>query len=862
MTVTAEAVTSEATWSDLPITSEHRALLEAAAISPEVARAAGVRSITATEQLPAEFASYGEAAVPALVFPYRSPDGEERLQLRPDVPVRIDGKPSKYLWPADTSLVLNALRRDEDAGLVLIVEGTKQALAAASHVPAGVEVLGMVGCRGWYRDGAPTPDLYVVDDREVVVCLDADAATNLDVYTAGLNLADACVAEGARSVRFLRLTGGKKAGLDDILGSRPAARRAAYLARLIETAKPKPADQKPKPPPARKRAATELVVPAERGMIVVNGDRYEVITALTQALLDRHDANRLFCYGGVISQRKGVALTPVSKDAFGGIVAETAVTVVATPSPDGEERHVHAWPDGQTMGAILANAERFSTLDKLSEIPFVRPDGSICQTPGYDAETRTFLVLDPDLEMGPVPTDPTPEDISAAVKLILDDWLGDFPLPSAADKANALGLVLTPFIRGLVPLAPLAVVDAKEAGSGKNLLADVIHRLVKGRDAQPLPYTTDDAEHRKVITSAFRSGAELFIFDEAHALDGASFARAITSVTYQDRVLGVSNLAEFPNRVTWISLGNKVQVYGDMGRRVYRIQLSFPGESPENRPTSSFRHADLRAWTSANRAGLIAACLTLVRAWFAAGQPTPKLPFSMGSFEGWQKVLAGVLEIAGVEGFLANVREWRSESDFERQHWVAHLRWLHETFGDAEFLTGHAAEKLDRAGKAAEYPHNLEDPTAKGYARKLGQAYAKQEGRVLDGYQLVKTGLGHRNLAKWRILPPENLEDGGNGGNGGMPTPFTGGRKTSPPSADVSYAADAHVFSRVVEGGTHPSVPSVPSATVAPIEHLLPLVTVDPAPLCRDCRQPKELVPPGRFWFACPHCFPATFTRD
>lgn len=860
MTLAPEAPVIASTWEQLPLTPEHRALLESAAISAEVAAASGVYSITAIDQLPAEFASYGEAAVPALAFPYRSPFDEQRVQLRPDVPVTIDGKPSKYLWAKDAPLVLNALTRNENASMVLLVEGTKQALAAASHAPEGVEVLGMVGCRGWYRNGAPTPELAICDDRDVVIVLDADAADNLDVYTAGLGLADAVLAEGARSTKFVRLTGGKKAGLDDILGTRPAQRRAAYLARLIESAKAKPADQKPRPAP-KKRTSSEFVTPADRGMIVVNGDRYEVITELTRALLERHDANRLFCYGGVISQRKGVALTPVNKDAFGGIVAETAVTVLKTPTPDGDDRYVHAWPDGQTMGAILANAERFSPLDKLSEIPFVRPDGSVCQTPGYDADTRTFLVLDPNLEVGAVPADPTPGELSAAVKLILDEWLGDFPFPSAYDRANVLGLALTPFIRGLVPLAPLAVIDAKEAGSGKNLLADSIHRLVTGRDAQPLPYTTDDAEHRKVITAAFRSGAEMFVFDEAHELDGASFARAITSVTYQDRVLGVSNLAEFPNRVTWISLGNKVQVYGDMGRRVYRVQLSFPGESPENRPASSFRHQDLRAWTAENRGALIAACLTLIRGWFAAGQPTPRLPFSMGSFESWQKVLTGVLDVAGVEGFLGNVREWRSESDFERQHWVAHLAWLYETFGSNEFLTGHAAEKLDRAGRSAEYPHNLEDPSAKGYARKLGQAYAKQEGRVLDGYQLINCGKGHNNLTKWRIAPPTTEEDGGNGGNGYITTPFA---RTKKSVSDTQGADDARVFSHVGGRTEQLTVPPVPptSETASPIAALLPLAAAQTTPVCRECREPKELVPPGRFWFACPRCHPATFTRD
>lgn len=758
-------------WGDLPLTAAHAEYLErGAAITAAVAAATGIFSVTNAEEIPAGFTSYGEAVVPSIAFLYRSPLGGEAIQLRPDTPVTIDGQPRKYLWVADTPLMLNAARRVEDATTLLIVEGTKQALAAAGYAPEHTDVVGMVGCRGWYRDHVPTPELAVCEDRHVVIVLDADASTNLDVYTAGVDLAAACAAEGARSTKFVRLVGGRKAGLDDVLAKQPADRRAAYLTRLIASAKSKPADRMPKPPPAKQRDVGP-VASVDRGIVVVNGDRHQVIEDLTQSLLDRHDADRLFCYGGVVAQRKKAALTPVTKDAFGGIIASTAITVVSN-GEGGRERFVHAWPDGQTMGAILADAERFSVLDKLSQTPFVRPDGTVCQTPGYDPTTKTFLVLDPGLEMVDVPAEPTPEEVSAAVKLLTVEWLGDFPFPTDSDRANAIGLVLTSFIRGLVALVPLAVVDGKEAGSGKNLLADVVAILITGKPAQPLPYTTDDAEQRKVITSAFRSGAELFIFDEAHSLDGPSFARALTSITYQDRVLGVSNLAEFPNRVTWISLGNQVQVFGDMGRRVYRIALAFDGESPENRPASSFRHADLREWTEKHRAELLGACLTLIRAWFAAGQPVPKLPFAMGSFEGWQKVIAGILETAGVDGFLTNVKEWRSESDFDRQHWVSHLAWLYETFGDKRFTAGQVGEKLDRAGRSAEPPPKLEDPTVKGYPRLLGQAYARVANRVIDGYRLSKSGRAHGNGVKWVISSESPGGNGGNGGvNPGMPDP-------------------------------------------------------------------------------------------
>src|SRR6202044_650140 len=123
---------------------------------------------------------------------------------------------------------------------------------------------------------------------------------------------------------------------------------------------------------------------------------------------------------------------------------------------------------------------------------------------------------------------------------------------------NALALVLTPFIRGIVPLVPLAVISGLQMGVGKNLLADCMSLMTTGETSQPLPWIADDDDEiRKQILSSFRAGSSLVCFDEAHVLGGPALTRAITATTYADRILGVSKMASYPNRVTWMSLGNQ-----------------------------------------------------------------------------------------------------------------------------------------------------------------------------------------------------------------------------------------------------------------------------------------------------------------
>ena len=45
------------------------------------------------------------------------------------------------------------------------------------------------------------------------------------------------------------------------------------------------------------------------------------------------------------------------------------------------------------------------------------------------------------------------------------------------------------------------------------------------------------------------------------------------------------------------------------------------------------------------------------------------------------------------------------------------------------------------------------------------------------------------------------------------------------------------------------------------VDELLPFAPTPPVPECPDCDQPKALVPPTGFWWACKTCHPGTFTR-
>jgi hypothetical protein len=235
------------------LTPEHRDYLAAQAVDVALAEKLGVRSLTSHADnvgLPRPFDNW--ANFPAILFPWTSEDGRVEYQVRPDNPTSLvkGGRPRKYVFRKGAVPVLWAVRPMDDATeVVLIVEGTKQALSAASYAPEGVAVYGIAGCRTWQKDGEPIPDLAGARGMDVVICLDADASHNDRVYDAGIELAGALKGVDAASVAFTRLgpaAGDEKAGLDDVLAELDVTERTGYLLNAIEEAKADPADRRPK----------------------------------------------------------------------------------------------------------------------------------------------------------------------------------------------------------------------------------------------------------------------------------------------------------------------------------------------------------------------------------------------------------------------------------------------------------------------------------------------------------------------------------------------------------------------------------------------------------------------------------------
>ena len=335
----------------------------------------------------------------------------------------------------------------------------------------------------------------------------------------------------------------------------------------------------------------------------------------------------------------------------------------------------------------------FPVLEAVVEAPTLRPDGTVLAQPGYDAASRLYLVPSPGLEDIEVPEQPCSDHIEVALEVIRDA-IGDFPFVDQSSYANAVGAMMTSVCRHIISgPVPLALFDATTQGTGKTLLAEVIAIILTGRAAELMSAPAEPEEWRKQLTSILIEAPPLVIIDNVTTtVDWGDLAKVITGEMHRDRLLGKSQTVSVPVRCSWIATGNNLQLGGDMARRCYWIRMDAGCSDPFRR--TGFKHERLKEYLVEHRRDLLIAMLTLARAWFAAGQPKSSVP-PVGSFERWTEVVAGILEYARVEGFLANSEKLFEQSDIERTDWETFLEAIEDAFQGAAFTIAELWERLN-----------------------------------------------------------------------------------------------------------------------------------------------------------------------
>lgn len=398
---------------------------------------------------------------------------------------------------------------------------------------------------------------------------------------------------------------------------------------------------------------------------------------------------------------------------------------------------------------------RFPALLGITEAPVIRPDGTLLIRPGFDDQTSLYYHPAPKLIVPPIPENPTDDDLLAAVEVVTDP-IADFPFDCEASFANAIGTMFTPVVRPMIDgPVPLALFDKPQQGTGASLLAEVISIIATGRAAAMMTAQKDDEGWRKSITSLLLKGQLVATIDNIESdLMAPSLAAILTATTYQDRILGRSEMVQLPNRTTWLATGNNIRLRGDLPRRCIWVRMDARVARPWLRDRSAFKHPQLTEWVSNNRGTILAAILTIAKMWVAAGSPAPEKLVVLGGYESYCQVVGSILAFIGVKAFLGNLEDMYNQADSDTPQWEGFLECWRETLGESPATV---AELIGLLNQSADFKASLPDMLAgkdgRDYSRRLGNALSRRNGvRYTNNLMVTKANTRKHHATAWQVV--------------------------------------------------------------------------------------------------------------
>ena len=317
-------------------------------------------------------------------------------------------------------------------------------------------------------------------------------------------------------------------------------------------------------------------------------------------------------------------------------------------------------------------------LDGISQSPFMRPDGSICQTAGYDAKSRIMLI--PRGVYPLVPDTVSREEALAARDRLLEPF-GQFPFDYDATRSAFLAHILTEVGRLAMPFCPVFFYTAAESGSGKTLLADMAPLIAHGFVPNHGTWPASEEEMGKNLTAALKAGERSICLDNvpnSSNVRSAKLCAFSTTAMWNDRELGVTNKLNLPNLAVVRASGNAITPVSDMARRSIVIKLD-AGLDQNALAAREFKIESLTEYVQAHRASLLVDALTVLRGHQQSGHSV-RAP--MRSFEIWSRLVRDSIIWLGMADPIDTQIQ---ETDNENSGLPVVLKTLAGVFGTGDF---------------------------------------------------------------------------------------------------------------------------------------------------------------------------------
>ncbi|MEM9627817.1 MAG: toprim domain-containing protein [Pseudomonadota bacterium] len=514
---------------------------------------------------------------------------------------------------------------------------------------------------------------------------------------------------------------------------------------------------------------------------------------------------------GEIYQRSGLLVRvlrtpePMARDEGDGIERPRDSLVISAIRPEAvdldlskaadwrrqdSEGKVYSIDPPAKVGKIIAaadsewNAAGIPRLIATTEVPLITQSSRIINKPGLDRESG--ILFEPGSTAFPaIPDKPTQKDAKAALAVLLDVIKG-FPFVDEAARATFIAAVLTLVVRPFLRAAPIIVISAPKMASGKSLLAAIPGYIATGRSPAMMTAATSAENEAKRGLALLMQGAPVSVIDNITEPFSSDFMCTVaTEPTYSDRVLGLSRVASVPTATVWILTGNNLEIVGDLTTRCVVCKIDPQVERPEERSFDVDLHKDVPA----RRGELIAAALTILKAYHVAGRPMDGALTTFGRFEGWSRMIREPLVWLGMPDPYGTKRHLEGQDPI-REIIANVLEAWEEQFGSSAMTPGAVVQTAEENAKPAPRDSQGQDVDTTPdttlldalrdalpgrdmlTGRTLGYWLRKHENRVEGGRRFEQAG-AYKKTTMWLVrnvsaTSEHTSEGGGKGGNGGL----------------------------------------------------------------------------------------------
>lgn len=402
---------------------------------------------------------------------------------------------------------------------------------------------------------------------------------------------------------------------------------------------------------------------------------------------------------------------------------------------------------------VLFDADAYVHLPALRGIarqPYLRADGSLVTTSGFDAVTGMFGVFDE--RHFKVPTSPTRADAVAALAE-LTALLTEFSFAAVHDQVAALALMLTAAIRPALPVAPMFHIRAPQIASGKSYLSGLGAAFASPSRPAAYAFPSNEEECAKLLLSALMESPAVITFDNltSDLIPFKTLCSALTEEHLTGRLLGFSKVVTVPTAALLLSSGNNVDPVRDMARRVVTINLDPACETPATRRFNG----DPLGLVRQCRGRYVSLALTIVRAYVVAGYPRQDLK-PLGSYGDWTRLVRAPLAWLGLPDAAKTVFDsMASDPDREtlgrlmvawRLAFAGSPTPVRDVVGLAESAFGSGHKDL------CEVVRDVAEQRGQINRHRLGRWIARHQGRIVGGLKFERDSAKAGGVERWKVV--------------------------------------------------------------------------------------------------------------